>query len=75
MAEGKILIAVNPSRTETEALSFLITVWLDILLTHIIVILEDFELVAGGYIALKVWSQAWNLHFNKALKGVLMKWH
>ena len=56
MAERKILIAVNPSWTETEALSFLITVWLDILLSHVIVILKDFELVAGGYVVLKVWS-------------------
>lgn len=44
MAEGKILIAVNPSWTETEVLSFIITVWPDGLLSHIIATLEDFEL-------------------------------
>lgn len=56
MAEGKILIAVNPSWTETAVLSFIITLWLDILLSHIIVILEDFGLVASGYVVFKVWS-------------------
>lgn len=54
MAEGKILIAVNPHGQ--KLMSFIITVWLDILLSHIIVVLEDFELVAGGCVVLKVWS-------------------
>ena len=47
-----ILIAVNPSWTETEALSFFITVCLNILLSHIIAVLEAFELVADGSVVL-----------------------
>lgn len=51
MAEVKILIAVNPSWTETEVLSFFITVCLNILLSHIIAVLKGFEL-ADGYVVL-----------------------
>lgn len=74
MAVGKILTAVNPSWTETDALSAIITVWLDMLLFQIIVYLKVLNQLQVGML-FRVWSWAWTLCCNKVLKGVWTNWH